>query len=228
MSQPQNLDTTYTKIFVGGLPWVTRSEGLRSFFQQFGEIIHVNVVCDRATKRSKGYGFVTFKDAESATRACVNPSPKIDGRIATCKLASDGQNINQNQPNITGFRSDDLCYLSQSFMQNQQQFAYLQQPPATYVVPYWNQHYQQDYSQYNLPWQYAPQGYNPQYDPQYYQNYFVVDTNITYQQHPSTSVPRDNRAEYQGLTIRSLPSSPKDSPTLNDETNPMSDESSQN
>lgn len=54
-----NIDTTYTKIFVGGLAWRTRNEGLRSFFQQFGEITHVNVVCDSKTGRSKGYGFVS-------------------------------------------------------------------------------------------------------------------------------------------------------------------------
>lgn len=55
----QYLDTTFTKIYVGGLPWTTREEGLRSYFEQFGEIIHVNVVCDRAIDRSQGYGFVS-------------------------------------------------------------------------------------------------------------------------------------------------------------------------
>lgn len=100
MAQPyanQNVDTKYTKIYVGGLPWSTRNEGLRSYFQQFGEIIHVNVVCDRETGRSEGYGFVTFRDAESATRACENPKPIIDGREAKCNLAYIGARVNNNQ-----------------------------------------------------------------------------------------------------------------------------------
>ncbi|GAB4861535.1 hypothetical protein Ancab_036727 [Ancistrocladus abbreviatus] len=42
------------------------------------------------TGRSKGYGFVTFKDPEAAFRACQNPSPVIDGRRANCNLASLG------------------------------------------------------------------------------------------------------------------------------------------
>ncbi|AED96394.1 putative RNA recognition motif domain, nucleotide-binding alpha-beta plait domain superfamily [Arabidopsis thaliana] len=96
----QNFDTTFTKIYVGGLPWTTRKEGLINFFKRFGEIIHVNVVCDRETDRSQGYGFVTFKDAESATRACKDPNPTIEGRITNCKLAFVGAKVkpNQSQP----------------------------------------------------------------------------------------------------------------------------------
>ncbi|KAJ6387626.1 hypothetical protein OIU78_017356 [Salix suchowensis] len=54
-------DTTYTKIFVGGLPWETRSDSLQRYFEQFGEIKEAVVIIDRSTGRSKGYGFVTFK-----------------------------------------------------------------------------------------------------------------------------------------------------------------------
>ncbi|KAL1202240.1 putative RNA-binding protein ARP1 [Cardamine amara subsp. amara] len=89
----QNLDTIYTKIYVGGLPWKTRNEGLRSFFERFEEIIDVNVICNRETGRSEGYGFVTFRDAESATRACEIPNPTIDGREAKCKLAYLGARV---------------------------------------------------------------------------------------------------------------------------------------
>ncbi|KAF9671050.1 hypothetical protein SADUNF_Sadunf12G0006500 [Salix dunnii] len=83
-------DTTYTKIFVGGLPWETRSDSLQRYFEQFGEIKEAVVIIDRSTGRSKGYGFVTFKDPGSATRACQNPYPVIDGRRANCNLAAFG------------------------------------------------------------------------------------------------------------------------------------------
>ncbi|EOA14464.1 hypothetical protein CARUB_v10027673mg, partial [Capsella rubella] len=99
MSRHQNFDTRFTKIYLGGLPWKTRKEGLISFFQRFGEIIHANVVCDRETDRSQGYGFVTFKDAESATRACKNPNPTIEGRVASCNLAYVGAKVKHNQSN---------------------------------------------------------------------------------------------------------------------------------
>ncbi|CAK9178278.1 unnamed protein product [Ilex paraguariensis] len=84
-------DTTYTKVFVGGLAWETQSETLRRYFDQFGEILEAVVITDKNTGRSKGYGFVTFQDPESARRACADPTPIIDGRRANCNLASLGR-----------------------------------------------------------------------------------------------------------------------------------------
>ncbi|KAL5792144.1 hypothetical protein ACOSP7_000738 [Xanthoceras sorbifolium] len=83
-------DTTFTKIFVGGLAWETQRDTMRRYFEQFGEILEAVVITDKNTGRSKGYGFVTFKDPEAAMRACQNPSPVIDGRRANCNLASLG------------------------------------------------------------------------------------------------------------------------------------------
>jgi len=51
-------DTTYTKIFVGGLAWETKRDSLKRYFDQFGEILEAVVITDRVTGRSKGYGFV--------------------------------------------------------------------------------------------------------------------------------------------------------------------------
>ncbi|KAA8514709.1 hypothetical protein F0562_017888 [Nyssa sinensis] len=84
-------DTTYTKVFVGGLAWETQSETMRRYFEQFGEILEAVVITDKNTGRSKGYGFVTFRDPESARKACADPTPIIDGRRANCNLASLGR-----------------------------------------------------------------------------------------------------------------------------------------
>ncbi|GAV86181.1 RRM_1 domain-containing protein [Cephalotus follicularis] len=84
-------DTTYTKVFVGGLAWETKSQTLHRYFEQFGDILEAVVITDKHTGRSKGYGFVTFRDPECARRACADPSPLIDGRRANCNLASLGR-----------------------------------------------------------------------------------------------------------------------------------------
>lgn len=55
-----NTDTTYTKVFVGGLAWETQSETLRRHFEQFGDILEAVVITDKNTGRSKGYGFVSI------------------------------------------------------------------------------------------------------------------------------------------------------------------------
>lgn len=51
-------DTTFTKIFVGGLPYHTTDKTLREYFEQFGDIEEAVVITDRQTGKSRGYGFV--------------------------------------------------------------------------------------------------------------------------------------------------------------------------
>lgn len=84
-------DTTYTKVFVGGLAWETPTDIMRRYFEQFGEILEAVIITDKNTGKSKGYGFVTYRDPESARRACENPNPVIDGRRANCNIASLGR-----------------------------------------------------------------------------------------------------------------------------------------
>ncbi|KAH0452758.1 hypothetical protein IEQ34_017082 [Dendrobium chrysotoxum] len=99
-------DTTYTKVFVGGLAWETHKETMKKYFEQFGDILEAVVITDKNTGRSKGYGFVTFREAEAAMRACVDPSPVIDGRRANCNLASLGvQRTRPPTPQHGGSRS---------------------------------------------------------------------------------------------------------------------------
>ena len=54
-------DTTFTKIFVGGLPYHTTDQSLREFFEQFGDIEEAVVITDRQTGKSRGYGFVSTR-----------------------------------------------------------------------------------------------------------------------------------------------------------------------
>ncbi|XP_058756057.1 uncharacterized protein LOC131629277 [Vicia villosa] len=84
-------DTTFTKVFVGGLAWETPTDEMRTYFEQFGDILEAVIITDKNTGKSKGYGFVTFRDPESARRACVDPNPVIDGRRANCNIASLGR-----------------------------------------------------------------------------------------------------------------------------------------
>jgi hypothetical protein len=53
-------DTTYTKIFVGGLPYHTTDASLRKYFEVFGDIEEAVVITDRQTGKSRGYGFVSY------------------------------------------------------------------------------------------------------------------------------------------------------------------------
>jgi cold-inducible RNA-binding protein len=69
------------KLFVGGLSWNTNDDGLRQAFDRFGRIDEAKVILDRETGRSRGFGFVTFSDAESARAAMGEMNgTSLDGR----------------------------------------------------------------------------------------------------------------------------------------------------
>jgi RNA recognition motif-containing protein len=77
------------KLFVGGLAWATSEETLRSAFEPFGDIEDCVVVMDRETGRSRGFGFVTYKEQESAERAKSEMDGQIlDGRALRVDIAN--------------------------------------------------------------------------------------------------------------------------------------------
>ena len=55
-------------IYVGNLPFNTTNQSLEELFAPFGTVVSANVINDRETGRSRGFGFVEMDDA-SATRA---------------------------------------------------------------------------------------------------------------------------------------------------------------
>lgn len=91
-------DTTLTKVFVGGLAWETPKDTLREHFEKYGDILEAVIISDKVTGRSKGYGFVTFKEAEAAKKACEEPSVIINGRRANCNIASLGARRPRSSP----------------------------------------------------------------------------------------------------------------------------------
>ena len=80
------------KLFVGSLSWDTNDEGLRNAFAVHGEISEAVVVSDRDTGRSRGFGFVTFDDDESADKAIAALNgTELDGRTIRVDVAQAKQ-----------------------------------------------------------------------------------------------------------------------------------------
>ena|SRR5450432_412307 len=70
-----------TRLFVGGLSSDTTSEGLREAFAKFGAISEAAVIPDRATGRSRGFGFVAFDNSSDAEEAAKQMNgAELDGR----------------------------------------------------------------------------------------------------------------------------------------------------
>jgi len=68
-SQPRRSAFGPCKLFVGGLGSSTTTEDLRTAFVRFGSLVDVAVIPDRATGRSRGFGFVTFETSSAADEA---------------------------------------------------------------------------------------------------------------------------------------------------------------
>ena len=81
------------KIYVGSLSWNTNSETLKTAFQAYGEVTEANVIVDRDSGRSRGFGFVTFADSESAQSAITEMDGKdLDGRTIKVSFAKENSN----------------------------------------------------------------------------------------------------------------------------------------
>lgn len=79
-------DVAHRKVFVRGLAWETTTERLKDAFAAFGDVEEGAVIHDKATNKSRGYGFVTFVDMEAAQRAVTRQSLEIDVRLMCVML----------------------------------------------------------------------------------------------------------------------------------------------
>lgn len=58
-----------TKLFVGGLPYSKTSQDLQAMFEAFGAVTSAQVIMDKYTNQSKGFGFVEMPNDEEAQAA---------------------------------------------------------------------------------------------------------------------------------------------------------------
>jgi len=77
-----------TKLYVGGLAYETTEKELEEAFAEHGTVVSVDVIMDRDTGRSKGFGFVEMGSAEEAQKAIAELNGKdLGGRSLTVNEA---------------------------------------------------------------------------------------------------------------------------------------------
>ncbi len=86
------------KIFVGSLPFQAEESDLRNSFEKFGEVTSANIIMDKFSGRSRGFGFVEMPDSEKAKQAieALNGSD-MNGRAIV---------VNEAQEKKEGFGPD--------------------------------------------------------------------------------------------------------------------------
>ncbi len=90
-------------IFVGSLPFKIEESELQEIFEEYGEVTSVKIITDRATGRSKGFGFVEMTNEEEAKKAIEElNNAEIEGRTIVVNKAEEKKE--GSRPSGGGFR----------------------------------------------------------------------------------------------------------------------------
>ena len=90
-------------IFVGSLPFKIEESELQEIFEEYGEVTSVKIITDRATGRSKGFGFVEMTNEEEAKKAIEElNNAEIEGRTIVVNKAEEKKE--GGRPSGGGFR----------------------------------------------------------------------------------------------------------------------------
>ena len=76
------------RLFVAGLPFSFNDQALADLFAQCGKVVSANVIIDRDTGRSKGFGFVEMTTSEEAQAAITKLNNfDVEGRKIVVNVA---------------------------------------------------------------------------------------------------------------------------------------------
>lgn len=89
------------KLFIGGLDYRTTEESLKGHFAQWGDIVDVVVMKDPKTRRSRGFGFITYSRAYMVDDAQNARPHKVDGREVEPKRAVPREDIGKPEAGAT-------------------------------------------------------------------------------------------------------------------------------
>ncbi|XP_022206983.2 heterogeneous nuclear ribonucleoprotein A1, A2/B1 homolog isoform X2 [Nilaparvata lugens] len=89
------------KLFIGGLDYKTTDDSLKKHFEQWGEIVDVVVMKDPKTKRSRGFGFITYSEASCVDDAQNARPHTVDGRVVEPKRAVPRTEIGRPESGAT-------------------------------------------------------------------------------------------------------------------------------
>ncbi len=86
------------RIYVGNLPWSVDKAAFEGLFSPFGEIEEALVISDKYTGRSRGFGFVTYKNDADADKAIGDMNEKdVEGRNIVVKEARPARDSQEGE-----------------------------------------------------------------------------------------------------------------------------------
>ncbi|XP_059647186.1 organelle RRM domain-containing protein 6, chloroplastic [Cornus florida] len=95
-SSPKTTFNPSAKLYVSGLSFRTTEESLRNAFQNFGQLIEVNLVMDRIANRPRGFAFLRYASEEESKKAIEGMHGKfLDGRVIFVEVAKPRSELRQ-------------------------------------------------------------------------------------------------------------------------------------
>jgi len=193
------------RVFVGGISWKADESSLANFFSAYGTVVECKIIMDKVTGKSKGYGFVTFQDAESANNVKQSTNLYFLGKtmnVGDAVRKNDALGVQQSSSHGGSPRAMQIA---------SQQLSY--QVPYGFTPGYNAYYYPQQQGYFaNIP-QYAmhvyPQSYNSVYGQQQFQ---MIDTQGTpfpqgvqgWQPIPSTLYPTESESPSSSQDLNSI------------------------
>lgn len=92
------------KLYVGGLPYSTTNDGLKDAFSKMGEVISANVIIDKMTGRSRGFGFVEMNDEDALKAVDAMNGTDLEGRKI---IVNEARPMGDRPPRRGGFGGGD-------------------------------------------------------------------------------------------------------------------------
>jgi RNA recognition motif-containing protein len=94
-----------TKLYVGNLPFSLTEEDFKEMFEAYGEVKSANIIVDRYSNQSRGFGFIDMDNPDSAAKALEETNGKeVSGRELKVSFAKedrqrrDPRNGNRSRP----------------------------------------------------------------------------------------------------------------------------------
>jgi len=95
----REMEKTLKKLFVGGIPISLNNPEFKKYFEQFGAVTEAQVMTERDTGRSRGFGFVTFQEEDTAEKV-LTLQHSIQGKPVEVKKAEPKKVERQPRPII--------------------------------------------------------------------------------------------------------------------------------
>jgi len=130
------------RVFVGGISWKADESSLANYFSSYGAVTECKIIMDRNTGKSKGYGFVTFQEADTAERVkqtanffFLGKNMNVGDAVRKTNETGNGGGVGRGDRNQQGGYQYNQYYNQNYYQQPQGEFQYYQYQPNGMYYP---------------------------------------------------------------------------------------------